>query len=184
MIETIRNIIALVKGNILSLLFGIKHKTLIRFFSGVQLNIKKTASVEFGNGVMIGRNTSITVRENAVFLMGEMSSLNADCKITCQERITIGSNTIFGPNVLVYDHDHIFDRSGVRRNEFVTKPVVIGNNCWIGAGTIILKGTTIGDQCVIGAGSIVKGNIPSRTILIQKRQDTFFENDKKEDELC
>ena len=182
MIETLRNFMAVIRGNFLCLLYGIKHKMFVRVFSGVQLNIKTNASVNFGNGVMIGRNSLITVRENAIFTMGEMSSFNADCKIACQQRITIGDNTIFGPNVLVYDHDHIFDSNGVKRNEFTTKPITIGHDCWVGAGTVILKGSTIGDRCIIGAGSIIKGDIPSGTILIQKRQDKLITINKKEAE--
>ena len=46
-------------------------------------------------GVMIGRNTIITVRNGAQLYMGEMSSLNADCKVICQKKIYIGKNTIF-----------------------------------------------------------------------------------------
>lgn len=180
MIEVIRNIVAIIRGNILCVVFRIRHDLLVRLFSGAQFNIKSSARVNFERGVMIGRNTIITVRENAVFSMGEMSSLNADCKIACQEKITIGKNTIFGPNVFVYDHDHVFDYDGVKRNEFVTKPVQIGENCWIGAGTIILKGTVIGDRCVIGAGSVVKGNIPAGSIFIQRRQDRIIDNNKDE----
>ena len=42
--------------------------------------------------------------------------------------------------------------------------VIIGNNCFIGYNTLILKGTTIGNNCIIGARSVVKGNIPSNTV--------------------
>ena len=45
----------------------------------------------------------------------------------------------------------------------------IGDNTWIGAGTIILKGTSIGSNCVIGAGSVIKGDVKSNSIVIQKR---------------
>ncbi len=46
----------------------------------------------------------------------------------------------------------------------VIKPVKIGNNVFIGAGSIILPGVTIEDNCIIGAGSLVNKNIPKNTI--------------------
>ena len=42
--------------------------------------------------------------------------------------------------------------------------VVIGNNCFVGFHSIILKNTTIGDNCIIAAGAVVKGNVPSNTV--------------------
>ena len=111
-----------------------------------------------------------TVRTGAEIKIGSMSSLNSDCKIVSHEKIEIGHDTIFGPNVLIYDHDHVYNtETGVRRKDFKTSAIVIGNNCWIGAGSIILRGTHIGDNCLVGAGSIVKGNYPAGTKIIQKR---------------
>ena len=49
-------------------------------------------------------------------------------------------------------------------------PCTIGNDVWIGAGAVILRGTTIGDKAVIGAGSIVKGDVPAGCVYYQKRE--------------
>ena len=43
------------------------------------------------------------------------------------------------------------------------KPVVIGNDCWFGANVVVCPGVTIGDNCVIGAGSVVTRDIPANT---------------------
>ena len=45
-------------------------------------------------------------------------------------------------------------------------PITVGNNVWIGAGTIVLGGVTIGDNTVIGAGSVVTKDIPSGVIAV------------------
>ena len=58
---------------------------------------------------------------------------------------------------------------------YKTAPVEIGNNVWIGANTIILRGTKIGDNCVIGAGSIVKGNVLSNSVFLQKKENMVKE---------
>ena len=48
--------------------------------------------------------------------------------------------------------------------------VIIGDNCWIGTGVIILKGTVIGEGSVIGAGAVVSGNIPAHSIVKASRE--------------
>lgn len=172
--EMMRNIIALIRGNakcfFLSFQGGIKYNCFMRIFAKVQLVKEKKGSIFFEKGISIGMRSIIKVRENAYLFLGEMSSLNADCKIVCQEKIVIGKNTILGPNVMIFDHDHDFNSTdGVKRQEFKKGEIIIGENCWIGAGSIILRGTNIGDNCVIAAGSIVKGKIDSDTLFVQKR---------------
>jgi acetyltransferase-like isoleucine patch superfamily enzyme len=46
------------------------------------------------------------------------------------------------------------------------KEVIIGDNVWIGGNATILPGTTIGDNCVIGAGSVVTKSIPHNSLAV------------------
>lgn len=48
----------------------------------------------------------------------------------------------------------------------IARPIVIGNDVWIGAGSTILAGVTIGDHTVIGAGSVVKHDIPANVVAV------------------
>ena len=52
------------------------------------------------------------------------------------------------------------------RRDLIPKKVIIGNNVWIGSGSIILPGTSIGDNAIIGAGSVVNKDIPENTIAV------------------
>jgi acetyltransferase-like isoleucine patch superfamily enzyme len=74
--------------------------------------------------------------------------------------ITIGKNVKCGANTLITDGDwHPEDpRSGEPR------PVVIGDNVWLGVGVMVLKGAKIGDNSVIGANSVVTGEIPANVV--------------------
>ena len=45
-------------------------------------------------------------------------------------------------------------------------PVTIGNNVWIGGNVSILPGVTIGENCVIGAGSVVTKSIPNNKVAV------------------
>ena len=104
-------------------------------------------------------------------------SLGNNNVVVCHECIIIGKDTITGPNVFIYDHDHVFDyKNGVKKREYTTEAVYIGKNCWIGANTVILKGTMIGDRCVIGAGSVIKGKYADGTVIIQKRDEYTINN--------
>lgn len=80
------------------------------------------------------------------------------------DRLTIGDNVKIGGGVLLIDTDcHSIDYL-VRRttdNEACSAPIVIEDDVWIGAQSIVLKGVTIGARSIIGAGSVVTKDIPS-----------------------
>lgn len=89
--------------------------------------------------------------------------------ITARSRtIRIGKNTMFGPDCMVMDSD--FHKPWPPTIRSINpgfeddQDVVIGNNVWIGARCIILKGVTIGDNAVIASGSIVVKNIPPNAL--------------------
>jgi len=147
----------------------------IQIYPSAELRIYPNSSICLGNKVAINVRTLIAAVNGGVIDLKDGVSINSDSKIVCHDHITIGENTIFGPNVLVYDHDHKFDSiRGIDRRHYNTKKIVIGRNCWIGSGTIILKGSVIGDNCVIGAGSILKGTYSDHSIIIQKRTTTII----------
>ena len=89
--------------------------------------------------------------------------------IYARELIEIGDDTVVGANCKIFDNDfHSLNPDERRRDVYdhlVTRPVKIGRNVFIGCNSIILKGTVIGDNCVIGAGSVVHGTFgPNCTI--------------------
>lgn len=104
--------------------------------------------------------------------VGNQCFFNRNCTVICRNQITIGKACTFGPNVCIYDHDHEFGANG-QTGHFKLGNVEIGDNCWFGAGVIILKDTKIGNNCVVGAGCIVKGNIPDNSIVSMERKITI-----------
>jgi acetyltransferase-like isoleucine patch superfamily enzyme len=93
--------------------------------------------------------------------------------ISSRSEITIGKHVCLGANVRIYDHDfHPLD-SGKRclsRNEQAahvrSEPVSIGDDVFVGANAIILKGVTIGDRSIVAAGSVVcRGNYPADCVV-------------------
>ena len=71
---------------------------------------------------------------------------------------------MIGPNVTVATAGHpILPELREKAYQF-NMPVYIGENCWIGAGALIMPGVTIGDNSVIGAGSVVTKDIPENVV--------------------
>lgn len=122
------------------------------------------------------KNFRLYIRGNGEVQIGSGVYFNENGMIVCREFISIGDRCFFGPNVYICDHDHVFNEKGVSPDKFISSPVKIGNNTWVGANVIILKGSTIGDNCVIAAGSVITGHVPDNTIVIQKRINTFKVN--------
>ena len=91
---------------------------------------------------------------------------NFGCTFVDDTHIYVGNNVMFAPNVIVATAAHPLAPQLREKGLQYNKSVHIGNNCWIGAGAIILPGVTIGDNTVIGAGSVVTKNIPSNVVAV------------------
>ncbi len=135
-----------------------------------EISIDSGAKLSIGKMFKMRDGAKIRVRKGAECIIGKNTSVNSNNMIACHEKIVIGDNVQFSPNVQIYDHDHDFRYTdGLKGKQYKTAPVVIGNDCWIGANTVILRGTTLGDNCVVGAGSVIKGDFPTGVVIIQKR---------------
>jgi len=82
------------------------------------------------------------------------------------ELITIKDNTDIGARVTILTHDTILFHLNPPLPEMRTQKVVIGKNCYIGSGAIILPGVEIGDNVIIGAGSVVTRSIPPDCVAV------------------
>ncbi len=98
--------------------------------------------------------------------LGEHVFINANCTFLDGAFITIGAHTLIGPDVKIYTPHHPLDYMARRESKEYAYPVTIGEDCWIGGGSIICPGVTIGDRCVIGAGSVVTKDIESDSVAV------------------
>ena len=120
--------------------------------------------------LIIGRNvsfhakpfpSSVTVGKGARLTIGDNVFFNYGLDIGCTSSITIGRHSIIGPMVNMIDSNfHPVDS----QDRSAAKPIVIGDNVWIGRGAIILPGVHIGSGSVIAAGSVVTRDIPSAVL--------------------
>ena len=135
-----------------------------------EITLDKGGKLEIGNNFKMRDGAKVRVRKGAMCKIGNNVSVNCNNMIACREKIIIGDDVQFSPNVQIYDHDHDFRaKGGVKEGKYKTSPIIIGNNVWIGANAVILRGTVIEDNCVISAGTIVKGKITKECLVLQKR---------------
>lgn len=110
----------------------------------------------------------LEVRNGATLRIGDNVGMTSTT-IMCFNGISIGDNVKLGVGTHIYDTDfHNIDPlarlNGDKQKTVKTSPVVIGNNVFVGAYSIILKGVTIGDNSVIGAGSVVTKDVPANEV--------------------
>ncbi|NMD70174.1 acetyltransferase [Bacillus sp. DNRA2] len=142
---------------------------------------------EFGKNVYIGKGCSINYKNVYV---GDNVSIGSDCIfMSTVAKIKIGSNIMFGPHVFMITGDHRIDYLGknmidVKEKEKLPEndeDIVINDDVWIGANSIILKGVTIGEGSVIAAGSVVTKNVQPYSIVAgipaKKIKDRFSEDE-------
>lgn len=142
------------------------------FKLGTEISVGKGAFLSLGK---VGFRTNVHILCDAgEMYIGKNVVFNRNCIVACRQKIKIGDGCLFGPNVCVYDHDHVYTAEGVSINEFKCSEIIIEDGCWIGAGVIILRGAHIGRNTIIEAGSIVKGIIPSDTIVTTIRKTKFI----------
>ena len=126
----------------------------------------KDGTARFGKE-QITRGNAVFRVEGGELTVGDKCFFNQNVSITCKKKIVIGDRCQIANNVVIVDHDHAGSENW---GSYVETPVTIGNDVWIGANVVIMRGTTIGDKAVIGAGSIVKGDVPAGKVYYQKRE--------------
>ena len=98
--------------------------------------------------------------------VGDRFYANHNLVITDGARVTFGDHVFIAPNCCITTAEHAIDPEQRRAGLEIAKPITVGNNVWIGAGTTVLAGVTIGDNTVIGAGSVVTKSIPDNVVAV------------------
>lgn len=93
--------------------------------------------------------------------LGDKVFFNFNCVVLDVTWVTIGSRTLFGPNVQIYTATHPINHKERASGLEYAKPITIGEDVWVGGSVVICPGLTIGDRSVIGAGSVVTKDIPA-----------------------
>ena len=140
---------------------------------GAEINCLSQQGIKLGNRVTIGKYAII--RPSNIYggpigeglTMGDNSNIGPYNYIGCSGKITIGNNVMLAPRVSIYAENHVFDHPEllIRDQGVEKKEVIIEDDCWIAANSIILAGVTIGQGSVVAAGSVVTENVPAYSVV-------------------
>jgi tetrahydrodipicolinate N-acetyltransferase len=127
------------------------------------VHLMRNARLSVHGPATIMRGARILVAQSAHLEIGPRSYINYDSTVTCYDHITIGAECAISWNVNILDgNGHDLVVAGEQRPS--CRPIVIGDNVWIGTGAVILSGVTIGDGAVVAAGSVITSDVPSKTV--------------------
>jgi len=98
--------------------------------------------------------------------VGDFFFSNFNLTILDEAPVKIGDHVFIGPNVSLYTACHPTNPEERNKGVEWARPINIGNSVWIGGSVTILPGVTIGDNCTIGAGSVVTRDIPANSIAV------------------
>lgn len=117
-------------------------------------------SILIGSGVIKNKGVGIEIKEN--------SAIGAYSILAGQGGINIGKDVIMGPDVKIFSENHNYNLNHIpiRLQGESRIGVIINDNCWIGAGTIILDGVILAEGTVVAAGSVVTKPFIEKNCLI------------------
>lgn len=139
----------------------------------------KNSIIKIGNGAIINsgsfsnllglyQKTIIIARNGGQISIGKNFGISGST-IYSISKITIGDNCLIGANCKIIDNDfHPLDFQKRKKNDFrdiTKKPIHIGDDCFIGMNSIVLRGSYLGNNCIVGAGSVVSGKFPDNVVI-------------------
>ena len=117
---------------------------------GDEAEVRPPLYVDYGSNISIGARTFVNYNLTALDVAA----------------ITIGEDCQIGPNVQLLTPTHPLE-PGPRRDKLeAARPIVVGDNVWLGGGAIVLPGVTVGDNAVIGAGAVVTKDLPANVVAV------------------
>lgn len=110
-----------------------------------------------------------SIRNAHNIILGENTRITMDCCIWAGDKgkITFGDNVLVGPGVKMFaaNHGTKLCETPMVYQKRIEKDILIGNNVWIGANSLVVAGVSIGDGAIIAAGSVVTKDIPANVIV-------------------
>lgn len=137
-------------------------------------NIRVLGKVIIRQNPRINLKNNITIYNNVIFWgpgsisVGDNSAIGDNVIIYSSESggVTIGNNSLVAANCYLIDSDHSYSKDKlVREQPLISKPIILEDDCWIGANSTVLRGVTIGEGAVIGANSLVNKDVSKFTVV-------------------
>jgi len=179
MLSDIRYAPLFLLGRIHCIIKGVQFGKNLRLYGIPLIHKHKQAKIILGDNVVLTSLSNVNLAginhkvilaaptSNSQIYIGNNSGISGGV-IYASSSVKIGDYVNIGVNVCIYDTDfHPINYQERRNNlskKIISEPIVIEDDVWIGANSIILKGVTIGRGAIVGAGSVVTSSIPPFTL--------------------
>ncbi|MCO5054644.1 acyltransferase [Thermomonas sp.] len=148
--------------------------------AGVQLRATGDGIIQLGEGAVLGIGVAIVCQRGCIGV-GAHTFIGPWSTLVAKTGIMIGANCLIAERVTIRDQNHAIHgrlETPIAQAGFETAPIAIGDDVWIAAGAVILKGVTIGRGAVVAANAVVNrdvapyeivGGVPARRIGMRKQ---------------
>lgn len=143
-----------------------------KLHNGVRIDALSKNGVVLGGNVVLGERTRIECTGSLASVgkgvkIGNNTSFGFECFFGAAGGITIGDDVIAGEYVRFHSENHNYkDLNVLIRNQGVShKGIIVGDNCWIGAGAVFLDGAKIGNGCIVAANAVVRGSFDDNCVI-------------------
>lgn len=124
------------------------------------INVHGTRNIRFGENVLLYPGLHLETQDDAWIEIGDDVVISRGTHIVAMAGVTIGKGSMIGEYSSIRDANHIRqDNLSIRESGHVAKPIVLGEEVWIGRGVAVLGGVTIGNKAVVGANAVVTKDV-------------------------
>jgi len=143
------------------MLYFFYKKIEISTFVSPLASVREHFRVSLGRNVVINRNVIIW----ATLTTGSHCQINPGTAI--YGNVVLGNDVLIGPNVMIAGGSHGYSNINlpIRKQNDLSKGIIIGNDVWIGANAVLIDGITVGSHSIIGAGAVVLSSFPPYSVV-------------------
>lgn len=121
---------------------------------------------------------SFVIRKGATLHISGHGSFGQNLRILCSKEINIGKDLLGSWDITIMDTDsHYFENMETHQMSEFSRPVTIGNHCFLGSTCSILKGARLADGVVIASHAVVTGSLGQKNALYAGIPAKFVKSD-------
>lgn len=144
---------------------GVRCHSSVRFGHGARVRAFAGGTVTIGRGAFIA-DFALVEAFGGELSIGENCQIGRGTTVVCRESVTIGDGALIAEYVTIRDQDHRHEgNEALAAQGFVTAPIVIGHDVWIGAKVTVTRGVTIAPHSVAGAHAVVTQSVAERAVV-------------------
>lgn len=134
---------------------------------GLEAGVRFLGPVSVVCGDRVTFRKGVTIGGSGTLVVGSSTTINEDVIIGCTRSVTIGSNCMIAPRAYILDVDHRYESRllPISQQGYESSPVTIGDDVWIGAYAVVLRGVTIGRGAIVAAHAVVNRDVPEYAIV-------------------